>query len=430
MAVKRIRDLPELVSRINPDASLEEAMDDFYVERGEESPVYDMIDHLLSETAYAKLLFTGPRGCGKETELLRLANDKYIKRYFHVKIIPGEKDPDKLTKKIVDGIIEIAKEENVKVDDIENKIEAVKKFQEGWTTEAELAGKFNEGEVPDLLNIGNLKPDEKVFKLTRKKADDKGKPPDYLKHVKELTERIFSDGRHRKKDVLILVTNMDKIGSEKAEELFLKDFFFKMSCYAIFTFPFETTRSSKFPEILRKYSDDIYFMPNLCPFHSDGSINDADYNLLRRIIFSRFHRSVFKSHEIIFNLIRYSGGNPYELIRLIKECARRALRSNTGWKVIKPKVDLFSLEEVLNWKRRLYANTFGDAQLDILKEIHRTNSFKDKTNKELLSLLSQNLIFMYGPVSDVWDRIVYEVNPIIYETFPDEFRDSEEDEEE
>ncbi len=426
---KRIRDLTELISRTHPDDSIENEMDDLYVERGEESPVEAMIDHLLNDNAFVKLLFTGPKGCGKETELIRLANDRDVNRYFHVKIIPGDGKPDKLIGKIVDNVIEIAKDEGIDVDDIVKDIEAVKKFQEGWTTEAELAGKFNHNEIPNLFNFGKLIPDEKVFKVTKKKSVDPGKPPDYLKHLNEMTDRIFWHGHHRKKDVLFLVTNLDKIGFDNAETLFTTDFFHKMNCCAIFTFPYEATRSAKFPEILRKYSDEIYFMPNVRPFHADGSINDSDYDFLARILLKRFHRSIFKGTEIIYDLIRYTGGVPYELIRLIKECARKSLRTKTGWNVIKPKIDQTSLEQVLSWKRKLYQNTFKDTQLSLFKTIHETNSYDDKTNKELLSLMDQNLIFVYGPVSDIWDTTTYTVNPLIIETFPEEFKKPEDEEE-
>ena len=427
---KRIRDLSELISRVNPDNSIEENFDELYVDRVEESPVKAMTDHLLNDNAFVKLLFTGPRGCGKETELICLANDKEIRRNFHVKIIPGDGKPDKLIGKIVDSVIEIAKGEGIEVDDIVKDIEAVKKFQEGWTTEAELAGKFNHDEIPNLFNFGKLTPEEKVFKVTKKKSVDPGKPPDYLKHVNNLTDQIYWHGYHRRKEVLILISNLDKIGLENAEKLFTTDFFHKMNCYAIFTFPYEATRSSKFPEILRKYSDEIYFMPNVRPFHADGTTNEPDFDFLTRILLKRFHRSVFKGSEIIYDLIRYSGGVPHELIRLVKECARKSLRINADWKVIKPKIDQISLEQVLSWKRKLYQNTFNDKQLNLFKSIHETNSYDDKTNKELLSLMDQNLIFMYGPVSDIWDTTTYHVNPLITEAFPSEFQQSEEEDEE
>lgn len=427
---KRIRDLAELISSVNPDDSIEDEFDDLYVERGEESPVYEMVDHLLNDNAFVKLLFTGPKGCGKETELIRLANDREINRYFHVKMISGDAKPDKLIGKIVDTVIEIAKDEGIDVDDIVKDIEAIKKFQEGWTTEAELAGKFNHNEIPNLFNFGKLTPDEKVFKVTKKKSADPGKPPDYLKHVNEMTDRIFWNGHHRKKDVLLLVTNLDKIGIENGETLFTTDFFHKINCCVIYTFPYEATRSAKFPEILRKYSDEIYFMPNLRPFHEDGSINEPDYDFLERILLKRFHRSVFKGTEVIFDLIRYTGGVPYELIRLVKECARKSLRTNTRWKVIKPKIDQISLGQVLIWKQKLYQNTFNDTQLDIFKKIDETNSFDNKTNKELLALIDQNLIFMYGPESDIWDTTTYYLNPLIIETFPDKFPEEEDDDEE
>ena len=159
MASKVAKDVNEIVNLVNPDMVIEDK-DDWshcYVKR-ENSPVQKMIRHLLEETNFPKLLFTGPKGCGKEMELIRISHDKKIKREFHVKIISREADIGKLLKKIYESVLAIAKAEGADIEEIEKKVEDIQSNKEGWTTDKEYVG-TKKSDVSNGPDFGKFKPE-------------------------------------------------------------------------------------------------------------------------------------------------------------------------------------------------------------------------------------------------------------------------------
>ena len=409
MKFKKARTIKKALQYFDPlrPLTLDKELEAFYVSR-EGIHLDEMIRILLQTSGYPKMLFSGPPGCGKATELTKLKSLLY--KDFHL-IFFSAKDmtnnfqitPEIVLYNILRRVGDIAKQKKLKIYD--EKIDPLMKRIQGWETQI---SQVNTSDKPfDPSTYEKIEKGEVKIKGEFKKVSSKtlGKPTAnetigaINETVKELEKRryIFIKG----KKVLLLITDMDKLEIESARNLFIKSFLnlIKINCCAVFTFPLELKYDKDFVRMYRNFSG-IYYLKNFEIKDKDDKLNETGLEKIKLVIEKRMNENLTYP-EVIDRIIYLSGGILYELINIIRECCIIALREKINY------IDEDVLEEAIERIRTNYKIGLAKEDSEILYWIHENKAKPDTTN--LTKLLNQYSITEYGEGEEVW----YDINPIL-----------------
>jgi len=424
---KKAKNVHQVLKWCQPDAPMGmESLPLFYVSRGDDSPFQEIKNHILTEMDYPKLLFTGPKGCGKETELVKLMKDKQIRRNFYIKLIPEPPDdPIKLMITILKNIVEIGKTIHIN-DDLLKEIEQFITSSFGWEINTETIQTYKNGILDSKINNGP-EPSETAIKTIRKKTG--GPPPtEILKYVEKLVAKIWDKGFFKHKDVLILISNLDKISVQNGLKIFSETatLLSKLKCYIIFTFPLDLYYHKDFDSIRRNFSD-IYFLANFNPIDSEHFRFNRDYKKMKEILTKRVDETVFDSINTMNEIIRYSGGVPFNLLSLVKHCALISSRRKAPrlWQFIplKRKISADILNEIIERKKRLIDRTLTENEIEKLREVSSSEQPLKKETPEIQSLIALDLIIRYDREDNIW----YDLDPIVKNFISDLDEEAEEE---
>jgi len=404
----------------NPKYSIEYWLEEFYVDRGKDSPREAIKEHLLSEFENPKILLAGPRGCGKNTEMLRLSQDNEIKRRFYIKFFPGVADINLLIGKMLQNVVDVAKE--IGLEDVEAVREAndFLLFRSSWNEIVEVTA-VPEREVFNERWVDNSRFGDKRATVTKKKPAEVD-PLTMSIWINKITAEIE---KKKKKHVLLIVVGMDKLDYDKLITLF-KDKAVSLNgvkCFIIFTFPAELYFNPTINAIRRNYSE-IYYLPNLSHWQL-GTAHDENYSRLRAMMERRVSYDLFDPAEkTIDQIIHYSGGVPYELIDLLRHGALISSRQTIPWwwyhrpfwyiwilflSPRRQKIKANDFEaKVIQRRQKIYNNSLTENQKKLLTDI-KNKAKVDLRKPEHKELYDNNLIILYGKE----DNMSFAVNPIL-----------------
>ncbi|HDP99243.1 MAG TPA: ATP-binding protein [bacterium] len=378
----------------------------FYVPRNG-NHLDEMQRIFLSASDFPKLLFSGPPGCGKATELAKLRESLMTK--FHVVLISAkqmtnnfEVAPEIVLGTILRHIGDVVKKKNEKF--FKQEIEPLINRTLGWET------KIADVDPADRkLDFSSFEKHEKgeasfrgEFKLVSKTI---GRPTAneiiiaINKASAELASRRFLVFSGKK--VLLLMADMDKLEFESARNIFIKSFlhFIKIDCCAVFTLPLAIKYDPDFVRMYRNFSG-IYYLQNYQTYNREGDINYQDRQKLSEVIYNRLHRDIIYP-EVVDRVIRLSGGILFELINIIRHCCIIALREKINY------IDAEVLDEAIERIRSNYRIALNESDIKNLRLIHQQKTFSDTTS--LTRLLNQYSITEYGSGDNAW----YDVNPVL-----------------
>ncbi|MFZ5516929.1 MAG: hypothetical protein ACOY90_09850 [Candidatus Zhuqueibacterota bacterium] len=403
MIAKTMKDALNL---FDPLQSLNEEQEikDYYVAR-ENSPIDEMTAFLANAHDLPKLLFSGSPGCGKRTELAKLREN--LKKQFHIiscsaKDITTDFNVDigALLFFVLTQITKFAKDAKLPI--YTEKLEKFMQYGYGWemnieqTTSAK--GKdltidpvFIEKFVKKGLDFeGALK---HIFKKTSKPGNS-----ELLEYINGTVWEL--EGKTGK-DVLLLVSDMDKISLNNAKEIFIEKFLLltKLQCSAVFTFPLALKYEPNFIRAALNFSA-VYYLPNFTAFDQYGEPDDNGQKKLREIITKRLNDRLIYD-EALSRIIELSGGITFELINLVRHCCIQSLKEK--YEYIDEETVVSAEEKI----RRFYKSVYTTDELRYLAQIRETKDFdRNETGIKLLNHLS---ISEYGAADDIW----YDVNPIL-----------------
>lgn len=393
--------------------------DAFYVYR-EGSHLDEMQRILLDSPEYPKILFSGPPGCGKSTELAKLS--ELLKKKFHILHLSAKQmtnnffiPPEVLVYHILKCIGEYASQKKMKV--FQEKIDPLVKRFQGWETkEADIdVGKkkvdfttFEKYEKGETSIKGPVKLVSKTFA--------KPSPNEMIAAIgaaaKEFEKRKFFFFGGKK--ILLLVADMDKLEYQSAQDIFIKNFLnlTKMDCCAVFTFPLELKYDKDFVKTYRYFSG-LYFLENFDFYTKNTAYNEHSKMQIRKVAEKRIRSSLLYS-DVWEKVIEMCGGNLFELINIIRHCCVISLREKINY------VDIELLDEALERIRLNYRIGLSAEDKAFLTKLDNDNKkgvmakFPDKAI--LTKLLNHYCITEYRREKE----LDYKVNPILLQIVEEE----------
>ena len=297
-------------------------------------------DQSADERRYALAAFSGHRGCGKTTQLLRL-QDELAPRFTSIHVFADEtilQDPDldypDLMLWLVDQLVrEFDKrkhplDERLLADVVEwfasRTQEDVKTLRAEATAETEAEASGEAG-----LYFVNLKMLARIKSMVQGSIERRQTirrelqrySTDLLSRVNQLLDgaaRVLERNR-KSPDLLIVQDNLDRLGAEPAERLFIEngDLLGKLNAHAIYTAPVRMILSAA--ANTGHIFEHGYTLPMVKVQRKGGQAFDKGIDALVSVIAKRADYKVFGDLKVARYLARMSGGSVRDLMRLLFE---------------------------------------------------------------------------------------------------------------
>ncbi len=391
----------------------EDDIKSYYVAR-DNSPIEEMKTVLKTTTDFPKLLFSGPPGCGKSTELANLK--EILKKDFHI-IIFSIKDTsnilaislDAMLFHILTKIAEEAKEEKLKI--YSDKLEKFISRGIGWETNIEQTTTIKGGEGIEINHkksvLDQSKKDGLEYESTLKYVYKTSSKHGADEIINLINDTIWDLEGKTKKDVLVLIADMDKIDLEIITSLFTKFVLYltKIHCFAVYTFPLQLKFQNEFLDIYRNFNG-VYYLPNFSVFNQLGAPDENGQKKLKEIISKRIHQKLIYD-EAIDLIVQLSGGIVFDLINLVRQSCIIALMEKINF------IDAEVVKGAEERIRHVYNSIYSDNDRKLLLKIRQTKQFiNTDPGKKLFNQLS---FTEYGTGDNIW----YDVNPILFPLLED-----------
>jgi hypothetical protein len=384
----------------------------------------DLSDRVLTQ------LFTGHRGCGKSTELLRLKRRleaaNYAVIYFEADEVIDIDDVEysdilvALARQVYEGFrsmgLSLQKE---LLDDIFNWFaEVVSEFETVKAAEATLSAELSIQTPPlPLLSrlmariTGQLRTGVESKKNVRLRLDPQ---------IAQLIDRInllIRSGRAAlrqdgKQGPVIIIDNLDKVpfrmldddrrNSHDAIYIEHGEQLRALDCHLIYTVPIAMMYSPR-ATVLTNIFSDYLVLPMLKTHTREDKAWEPGVRALREILAKRIDLDVAFDEETIQLLCKESGGHPRQLITLIRNASLFANRQEQT----QPLIERRAVERALERLVSEYSRSIPEDHFPLLAQIHLD---KQVANDEANRLMLHNLsVLEYLNGSPPW----HDVNPAV-----------------
>ncbi len=351
----------------------------------------------------SKILFTGPPGCGKTTELIHLTSTlrkSFFTTYlnaFHVSVLT-DLEPIAVLFHAALSLAGQAVRSGIEVTGT-----VIEEFLL-WQYELLIQGgmDINSPEPSSLDNLLLLA--QKVTsntslgkKITRQLTTRENIFINHFNQVIEYIETATS------KKVLLIVDDLDKIPSPPAESMFSSsaNLFNSPRCKIVCTIPFDLFDS---PGIRERF-DDAYYLHDVTTRKKDGSPVEPGLEFLKEVILKRVPEH-FIEPDALEQAVLMSGGNLKELLHIIK---RACLEVNP--------TDILSkkaIEKSLESRKTEFRRFLRKEDYHFLKKISMKKKRPDEMDSEhFFQLLFSRAISKYED-GDIW----YDVHPLVKPLLP------------
>jgi len=352
-------------------------LDQLYVETDKVRggvPVRKRIARLLERNIDEnhQILMVGYKGCGKSTELNHLQkdlqNDFLVMNYsvmteldpIHLNYIElfivtleqlftlAQKYEINISKEYIDNITHWMQTKEIQ--------EIREKYNIGIEGEAGAKGQVG---IPYLQSFFyKFKMSAKSSRSLKEtlKTNIEPKLSDLIEHCNLLINEIrFSLPGINKKDLLIIIEDLDKIPVDRADDLFFNyaNQITQLNTNIVFTFPITAYYHIRFNTI-KPYFSQVMELPMIKIHNPDQSEFNPGIDLLIKIVERRMDLSLFESIVLLRSLIEKSGGCIRDLFRLISEAAEQAIDFG------RDKINTGDCKSSIASLKRDYENTIAD----------------------------------------------------------------------
>jgi hypothetical protein len=383
-----------------------ETTEDAYNLLNIDATVKDFFEHTH---ARAKILFSGPRGSGKTTELHNVAAQLENDGLFVVFLAIAEENlnlSDIYSTDIILLLIrrafQMITDKSVKLDSsvtetLENllgklarqlNISTVREKSAKWKIEAYMDAIFGAG--------GSLSADYQSREIVRKKSTIMIQQ--LIKIFNEIVSSVVST-THKK--MIIIMDDLERVMTQdKILELLDKyhAYIDNLDCSIVLTIPPSLMTDPAFSQLSRAYNR--YFLPLFQVRDKYGNENTEQIRLMQEIIKKRIADNLIHSEVIRLAALR-SGGLITDFIRMLKVSFVKALSHDM--KSVNHDLLDESFEEIIeNYDLILSKDYYGK-----LVEVHRS---KNIINDEMTrAMINYDFILMYGNSEGIW----YDIHPAI-----------------
>jgi Cdc6-like AAA superfamily ATPase len=387
-------------------------------------------------------LYTGHRGVGKSTELLKLKKWLISQNYFVVYFAANDEDIDPGDTKYIDILLACTKHliQEIKLAD-ENPLK-------GLTDWLEKRSESLKDLLLTPLTLDGLSLEQKVSEFTKITATLKTQPdnrqeirdkisqnaPTLLQALNEFIAVAKKSLPDNRKDLVLIVDNLDRISEKKTaaddpsnyDEIFLKhhEQLRGLDCHLIYTVPISIVYSERCTELQNNF-DETSVLPMVMLQNKDDSINEKGLEKFRAMIIKRIEEvtlkdqpnigkdlaqdldsKVFVSPEVLDHLCLMSGGH----LRLLMKMIRKAIDWTDDLPITKQAVNI-AIEEAKND----YRNTIFDTQWTLLQDVAATKQIlNNESDHQYQRLLASRCILQYR-YYDENDKLQlwYDVHPLV-----------------
>lgn len=408
--------------------SSHEKIGEFYVDtseaRGEDTAAKMMFLLEHSDKKNQKFLFMGHNGCGKSTELYKIAdilNPKYLIIHYSI-----SQYVDFIGISYIDVLFSILNNVLSASTDYKINIErdAVLSIYNYWKDEKVVS--FTEEETAQVeaeASVGfslfeMLSEKIKFFLQTSSKVKDettrKIEPtiPELISKINLLLADFTKKTNDLGKIPLLMVDDLDKLGMIQAREIFIDHsrYITSLNLNIVYTFPIYLFYSPDF-KLIESDFDECLLLSVIKVRYPSGEKYSKGFETIREIIFKRVDASLFDDNVVDF-VIDKSAGSLRTAFRLLRESALNAVLycKKSGIDLATMKVRSEDVQKAYQAYKSEMERLVRKEQIEMLREIHHTKRpFIDKDNILVMDLLRSLAVIEYN--SERW----CDLNPAIRE---------------
>lgn len=368
-------------------------------------------------------LYTGHRGVGKSTELLRLKEDLEAQNFFVVYFAANDEDIDLEDTEYADILLACTKHlvQAIKLSDpnplqgLSNWLQArMQSFADLLLTPLVLDGISLAAQVSQFAKItATLKaqPDNRREIRDRINANI----PSLLSALNEFIDGAKKFLPNEKKDLVLIVDNLDRIVERQNKENQLNNYeeiFIKhheqmrgLHCHVIYTVPIAMVYSERRPQLESNFNEtDV--LPMIMVSDQENQPNEPGLDKFREIIAKRIAQvqldqdptigqtlsqalatKVFADSETLTRLCSMSGGH----VRILMQMMQKALDWTDNLPISQRSVGI-AIEEAKDY----YRNTIFEHQWELLRQVDRDKTIPNQEDdREYPRLLANRCILEY-----------------------------------
>ena len=399
--------------------------------RGNENAISHLYNAVAWSDRHTHQLFTGHRGCGKSTELLRLQarleQTGFAVIYFEA---DADLDPQDLT--YSDLLLAVARRVESEMSERDMPLDAdLLKNVERWfaeslytedewrTVQRELGAQASLG-VPALLSpfaqlaayiTGQIKTGREIKKSIRQKLDPR--IAQLIDNVNLLLNDAALKVRQRgQTDLALLIDNLDRTaltdlggGRTSHDALYIEhgEQLTALDCHVVYTVPISMFYGPK-ATLLRSIFPDSHVLPMIKthgPRRAGGADSAAGLARLRQILTERLDLDLLFEPGAVEYLCRACGGHPRDLMILVRQAIDYAVERTT---------QPITLDAVRRAEGRLvaaFSRMVPEAHFSKLARVYLTNEVaNDSDHQQMLFNLS---VLEYANGLEPW----HDVHPAV-----------------
>jgi UDP-N-acetylglucosamine transferase subunit ALG13 len=394
--------------------------------RGDENILVDVGRQITYSDRITHQLYTGHRGAGKSTELLRLKdaleNDGYRVVYFAAE----EADIDPEDAQYTDILLACTR--NL-LKDLRGNQQPIQQWLQSRKTELVDAMQSEVGfdsldvEVPFSKLTTTLKVSPTARAQIRKIVEPH--TPSLIEALNRfITEAIAQTPQRTPHKLVLIVDSLDRIPPilrehepSNHEQIFVdrSEQLKMLSCHVIYTVPISLVYSGRAPDLRDIYDAEIQVLPMVMVRDQSGQVCEAGLAIMGELVCQRvFHASgvragaqlvgdIFDEAETLDQLCLMSGGHMRNLMLMVQE----AIKQTTALPVGKKAVRL-----AITKARNTYRNAVYDNQWGLLARVWQTKEIlNDEAHRDLLF---NRCILEYRYLDDEGEMVCWrDVHPLL-----------------
>jgi len=300
-------------------------------------------DELMRAPDQVYGLFLGHRGCGKSTELRRLARrlsgaDRFFVVFLDVTL---ELDPNDLN--YADVLLALAKQLIERLEAVQLRVDPVY-FEnlEIWFDERiekndktrELVAQVRAGAQASagLPLLGKLFAElANTFKISSTHREELRRivkntfsqfAQAFGQFLEAVEREIVRTGKGKK--LLFIIDGTDRLSGDDSKRFFIQDVHQLQLIRSNFLYCAPIHLIYEGNQVQQSFEHHVLPMVTLAERDPSAGRFEPGYGVLREMIFKRADRSLFDSQETMDRIIEYSGGNPREVLRLMHMTFQRS----------------------------------------------------------------------------------------------------------
>ena len=392
-------------------------------------------DYANPDSGFAKIAFTGHRGCGKSTELFRLAHDleeDFVTLHlFADETLIQDCDYTELMLWLVHSLVNEFKDRGYALDErlvgatvdwfAERAIEDIKIVNTEIQAEAQAEGAAGgslyviKGKLLARLKSMIRGSVERRMSMRRRLQQYASELIDQVNLLLDEAARVLNDNGKQPR-LLVIQDNLDRLPPDTARRLFITngDLLKSLDVHAIYTVPIAITLA---PDSISSVFENCFAMPMVKVTHRDGSPHEEGLQGLVEGIAERVDiDSVFTSRDVARRMAEMSGGSVRDLMRLVNY-TQLAARADG-----KAKMDDEAAEQALRKMRIEFERLLipGEVYYPLLAHVHekkhswilnpeRADPQSVQAAREFFSQLLFNGTVLEYNGEEAW----YDVHPVV-----------------